>query len=87
MNVDKAPKLGKLELVHTDLSGLALVAFLGGSRYYIIFIDDSSTNVWVYFLKSKFDVFENFKKWKAMVEIGIGLKLKYLRSDNGGVQR
>ena len=54
-----------LELVHTDLWGLSLVTSLGGSRYYITFIDDSSRKVWVYFLKNKSDVFETFKKWKA----------------------
>ena len=80
----KTPKVEKLELVHTDLLGPSLVASLGGSRYYITFIDDSSRNVWVYFLKNKFDVFETFKKWKAMVETEIGLKVKCLRSDNGG---
>ncbi|RVW41165.1 Retrovirus-related Pol polyprotein from transposon TNT 1-94 [Vitis vinifera] len=32
----------KLELVHTDLWGPSPVASLGGSRYYITFIDDSS---------------------------------------------
>ena len=40
--------------------------------------------MWVYFLKNKSDVFETFKKWKAMVETEIGLKVKCLRSDNGG---
>jgi hypothetical protein len=49
-----------LELVHTDLWGPAPVAFLGGLRYYITFIDDSSRKVWVYFLKLKSDVFEVF---------------------------
>ena len=34
--------------------------------------------------KKKSDVFETLKKWKAMVEIETGLKVKYLRSDNGG---
>ena len=35
-------------------------------------------------MKNKFDVFETFKKWKAMVEIETSLKVKCLRSDNGG---
>jgi hypothetical protein len=60
------------------------VASLGGSRYYITFIDDSIMKVWVYFLKLKYDVFEVFKTWKVMVETKTGLKLKCLRSDNGG---
>ena len=64
--------------------GPSSVASLGGSRYYITFIDDSGRKVWVYFLKNKFDVFETFKKWKAMVETKTCLKVKCLRSDNGG---
>lgn len=80
----RTPKAEKLELVHTDLWGASPVASLGGSRYYITFIDDSSRKVWVYFLKNKSEVFETFKKWKAMVEIETGLKVKCLRSDNGG---
>jgi hypothetical protein len=66
------------------LWGPAPVAAPGGLWYYITFIDDSSRKVRVYFLKSKFDVFETFKKWKAMVLTEKGLKLKCLRSDNGG---
>ena len=60
------------------------MASLGGSRYYVTLIDDFSRKVWVYFLKNKSDVFETFKKWKAMVETESGLKLKCLRFDNGG---
>jgi len=79
-----APKAGKLELVHTDVYGPTTVASLGGSRYYVTFIDDSTRKVWVYFLKNKSDVFETFKKWKAEVENQTGLKIKSLKSDNGG---
>ena len=77
-------KTEKLELVHTDLWGPSLVASLGSSRYYITLIDDSSRKVWVYILKIKSDVFETFKKWKAMVETETCLKVKRLRLDNGG---
>ena len=84
LKTSKTPKAEKLELVHTDLWGPSRVASLGGLRYYITFIDDSSKKVWVYFLKNESDVFETFKKWKAMVETEIGLKIKCLRSDNGG---
>ena len=82
LKTGRTPKVEKLELVHTDLWGPSPVASLGGSRY--SFIDDSSRKVWVYFLKNKSDVFEIFKKWKAMVETETGLKVKCLRSDNGG---
>ena len=68
LKIGKTPKAEKLELVHTALWGPSPVASLEGSRYYITFIDNSSRRVWVYFLKNKSDVFETFKKWKAMVE-------------------
>jgi len=84
LKVGRTLKPRKLELVHTDLWGPSPVASLGGSRYYVTFIDDFSRKVWVYFLKNKSDVFETFKKWKTMVETESGLKLKCLRSDNGG---
>jgi transposase InsO family protein len=39
---------------------------------------------WVYFLKSKYDEFVEFVKFKAVVELETGNKLKILRSNNGG---
>jgi len=45
LKTGKTSKAGKLELVDTDLWGPSPVASLGGSRYYITFIDDSSRKV------------------------------------------
>ncbi|KAL6333534.1 hypothetical protein AAG906_028719 [Vitis piasezkii] len=42
LKTGRTPKTKKLELVHIDLWGPSPVASLGGSRYYITFIDDSS---------------------------------------------
>ena len=84
LKTGRAPKAEQLKLVHTYLWGPSLVASLGGSRYYITFIDDSSKKVWVYFLKNKSDLFETFKKWKAVVETETSLRVKFLRSDNRG---
>ena len=83
-NASRELKAEKLELVHTDVWGPAPVPSLGGSRYYVTFIDDSTRKVWVYFLKNKSDVFATFKMWKAMVELETSSKVKCLMSDNGG---
>jgi hypothetical protein len=83
--IGKAPKLEKLELVHTNLWIPSPVASLGGSQYYVTFIDDSNRKVWVYFLKLKFDVFEVFKKWKGHDKDRNWSEIEvFLRSDNGG---
>ena len=84
LRVGKEKKSEKLELVHTDVWGPAQVSSLGGSRYYVTFIDDATRKTWIYCIKNKSDVFDTFKKWKALVEIETGKKLKCLRSDNGG---
>nr|GEY94716.1 hypothetical protein [Tanacetum cinerariifolium] len=40
--------------------------------------------VWVYFLKNKSEVFNTFKKWKVAVENEANLRVKCLKSNNGG---
>ncbi|WVY99473.1 hypothetical protein V8G54_015558 [Vigna mungo] len=80
----RIPKKERLELVHSDVWGPTTVSSIGGKRYFVTFIDDHSRKVWTYFLKNKSEVFEAFKIWKAMVENETGLKIKKLRSDNGG---
>jgi hypothetical protein len=42
-----------LELVHNDVFGLVSVPSLGGSLYYVSFIDDFSRKTWIYFLRKK----------------------------------
>jgi hypothetical protein len=49
---------------------------IGGAKYFITFVDDFSRKFWVYFLKYKSDVFETFKKFKAMVENENGQNIK-----------
>ena len=73
-----------LKLVHSDLCGKMGEKSLSGAEYFLSFIDDSTRYVWVYFLKSKDEVFSKFVEWKAMVETSTGRKLKILHSDNGG---
>ena len=46
-------------------------------------IDDHSRKVWLYIIKTKDQVMEKFKVWKALVENQSGRKLKALRIDNG----
>ena len=46
-----------LELVHTDLVGPMQVTSIGGSTYFMTFIDDFSRRTWVYFLKNKSEAF------------------------------
>jgi hypothetical protein len=84
LRVGKEKKNERLDLVYIYVWGPAQVSSLGGSRYYVTFIDDATRNTWVYCIRQKSDVFDNFKKWKSLVENETGKSLKCLRSDNGG---
>ena len=71
-------------LVHSDVGGKITPKSLGGSEYFVIFIDDHNRYVWVYFMKTKNEVFDKFLEWKVMVGNQYGKKIKTLRTDNGG---
>jgi transposase InsO family protein len=75
---------GVLDLIHTDVCGPMSRVSLGGCEYYVTFIDDHSRKTWIFFLKTKSEVFKRFQEFKALVENQTGRKIKVLRSDNGG---
>jgi hypothetical protein len=66
-----------LELVHTDLVGPMQVTSIGGSTYFMTFIDDFSHRTWVYFLKNKSEAFDKFVEFKAQAKRECG---HYIRS-------
>ncbi|XP_048619882.1 uncharacterized protein LOC125590371 [Brassica napus] len=75
---------GILEYVHSDLWGSPSTPDnLAGPKYFVTFIDDFSKKVWIYFLKTKDEVFSKFREWKAEVETKTEKKVKCLRTDNG----
>ena len=73
-----------LGLVHSDVCGKMSTQSLSGGEYFLTFIDDYSRYTWVYVLKRKDQVFEQFLEWKTLVEKSTGKRLKALRTDNGG---
>ncbi|RVX06237.1 Retrovirus-related Pol polyprotein from transposon TNT 1-94 [Vitis vinifera] len=77
-------KSGMLDLVYSDVCGPMKTKTLGGSLYFVTFIDDHSRKIWVYTLKTKYQVLEVFKQFHAFVERQFGEKLKCIWTDNGG---
>ena len=63
-----AREKGIIELVRGDVFGLVSVPSLGGSLYYVSFIDDFYRKTWIYFLWNKPKVFKRFKEFKYLVE-------------------
>jgi hypothetical protein len=59
---------GILDLIHSDVCGPMSVASVQGSSYYVTFIDDFSRKTWIFFMKTKDEVFSRFREFKAQVE-------------------
>ncbi|KAH9696084.1 hypothetical protein KPL71_023037 [Citrus sinensis] len=73
-----------LEYVYSDVWGPTKTALIGGSHYFVTLIDDFSRRVWVYTMRANDEILEIFMKWKKLVEIQTGRKIKVLRFDNRG---
>ena len=80
----KFATLGKLEIIHIDLSGPSRARKFYRERYFVISIDDFTRMMWVAFFKEKSKSFEKIKIFKNRVENESSVKIKCLRSDRGG---
>jgi transposase InsO family protein len=71
------------QLLHMDNVGSSRVRSMGGKWYVLIIVDDYSHYSWVFFLKSKDEVFEHF--WSLTLRLNNEHPncLKAIRSDNG----
>jgi hypothetical protein len=75
---------GILDLIHSDVGGPMSVDSMKGASYYVTFIDDFSRKTWIYFMKTKDEVFSHFRAFKSQVENMTGRKITVLRTDNRG---
>ena len=70
-------------LVHTDLAG-PMEEAIDGSKYVIVFVDDLTRMRHVFPLKQKSDALGALKEYELTVARPAGLRIKRLRSDQGG---
>ncbi|CAJ2637748.1 unnamed protein product [Trifolium pratense] len=75
---------GVLQVIHSDICGPFEAASLGGSKYFITFVDEYSRMIWLYTLKLKSEALEVFKKFKVLIEKESEKSIKILRTDGGG---
>jgi hypothetical protein len=76
--------LAPLDLIHSDICKMNGVLTEGGQRYFMTIIDNASRYCYVYLLKTKEEILNYFKTYKAEVENQLEKKIKRFRSDHGG---
>jgi len=67
-----------------DLFGPSRTRSLGGNYYALVFVDDYSCFTWTFFISSKSETFQVFRKFAKVVQNEKDLKIKSIRSDHGG---
>ncbi|RVW71923.1 Retrovirus-related Pol polyprotein from transposon TNT 1-94 [Vitis vinifera] len=70
------------ELIHSDVWGPSPVASIGGSRYFVVFIDDYSHYSWIFPMKSRSEILSIYSNFAKMVETQFSKRIKTFRSDN-----
>jgi len=72
----------KLGLVHSDICGPMNTTSIGGSKYFVTFIDDYTRYTEVVMLKNRSEVLSAFKKYILRVRGESGHNIKILHTDN-----
>ncbi|XP_029127133.1 uncharacterized protein LOC109798946 isoform X2 [Cajanus cajan] len=72
------------DIIHSDVWGISPVVSHACYKYFVTFIDDYSRFTWIYFLRSKVEVFSVFQRFFALLETQFSAHINILRSDSGG---
>ena len=73
----------KLDLIHSNVCGLAKNMSLGRCRYFVSFIDHYNRHTWIYLIEKKSKVFDYFWNLQSLVEREMERKIKCLQLNGG----
>ena len=70
------------DIIHSDIWGPSSVSSIGGSRYFVVFVDDYSRYSWIFNMKHRFELLQVYSNFAKMVETQFSKRIKIFRSDN-----
>ena len=56
------------DLIHSDVWGPSPISTSGGSRYFVIFVDDFSRYTWIYLFKNHSKLYQIYRDINKMIE-------------------
>ena len=74
--------LSHFDLIHYDVWGPSPITTQGGSRYFVIFVDDFSRYPWIYLFKNRYELYQIYRDFTKMIEAQFSKPIKVFRSDN-----
>jgi hypothetical protein len=70
------------DLIHSDIWGPSPIYSIGGSRYFVVFVDDYSHYSWVFLMRSRDELLNIYRNFANMVKTQFSKTIKVFRSDN-----
>ena len=70
------------DLIHSDIWGPVPVSTEGGSRYFVIFVDDLSRYTWIYLLHHRSELMSIYQIFHKMIKTQFNCTVKVFRLDN-----
>ena len=74
--------LSSFNLIHSNVWDPSPISTPGGSRYFVIFVDDFSRYTWIYLFKNRYELYQIYHDFTKMIETQFSKPIKVLRSDN-----
>ena len=74
--------LSSFDLIHSDVWGPSPISTPGGSRYFIIFVDDFSLYTWIYLFKNRSELYQIYRDFTKMIETQFSKPIKVFKYDN-----
>ena len=71
-----------LTLFISDVWGSSSVSSTGGSRYFVVFVDDYSRYSWIFNVKYRSELLQVYSNFAKMVETQFSKRIKIFQSNN-----
>ncbi|CAL5387066.1 unnamed protein product [Camellia sinensis] len=81
-NKSTSVSLAPFDLIHSDIWGPSPTTTMGGSRYFVVFIDDFSRFTWLFLMKHRSELKHIYYRFAQMVHTQFSKTIKIFRSDN-----
>ena len=74
--------LSPFDLIHFYVWGPSPITTQGGSRYFVIFVDDFSQYTWIYLFNNCYELYQIYRDFTKMIETKFSKPIKVFRYDN-----
>ena len=64
------------DLIHSDVWGPSPISSIGGSRYFVVFVDDYSRYSWIFYMKHRSELLQVYSNFAKMVETQFSKRIK-----------